>query len=73
MTNGYNTSANQTKNNMYNYNPNQSPNLTLKGSVSEYNYTDLYDGKTMELYVSDTENGNKPHNSIWSINMEYVT
>ena len=41
MTNGYNTSANQTKNNMYNYNPNQSPHLTLKGSVSEYNYTEI--------------------------------
>ena len=69
MTDGYSTSVNQIKNNTYNYNPNQSPNLVLEGYVSEYNYTDLYDGKTMELYVSDTENGNKPHNSISSINM----
>ena len=67
MTNGYNTSANQTKNNMYNYNPNQSPHLTLKGSVSEYNYTDLYDGKTMELCVGGTGSGNNDHQSIWSI------
>ena len=69
MANGYNTSANQTKNNMYNYNPNQSPNLVLEGYASKYNYVDLYEGKIMESSVSDTKNGNKSHNSIWSMNM----
>lgn len=69
MADGYNTSANQTKNKAYNYAPNQSPNIVLEGYASEYNYTDLYDGQTMESSSSDTKNGDRSYDSVWSINM----
>ena len=69
MANGYNTSANQTKNKAYNYNPNQSTNLVLEGYAAEYNYVDLYDGQTMESSASETKNGNKSYDNVWSMNM----
>jgi len=69
MANGYNTSANQTKNKAYNYNPNQSPNLVLEGYAAEYNYVDLYDGQTMESSASNTKNGDKSYDNVWSMNM----
>ena len=71
MADSYNTSANQTKNKAYNYNPNQSPNLTLKGSVSEYNYTEIYDAAEPE---SNNGTNTKParqssNMGVWNINM----
>lgn len=69
MSNDYNTSVNQTKNKAYNYNPSQAPNITLKGSVEEFNYVDLYDGQTMESSASETHNGDRSYDSVWSMNM----
>lgn len=70
MANGYNTSANQTKNKAYNYNPNQSPNLVLEGYASTYNYVDLYDGQTMETSAEETKNSERSsYGGAWSLNM----
>lgn len=70
MVFGYNTSANQTRNTAYNYDPSQAPNVDISGSKS-FNYTEIYDSATPESSVSTTKNkgGSSTSVGVWGITM----
>lgn len=71
MTNGYNTSVNQTKNNAYSYNPNTPPNTTiLSGGVSKFNYSEVYSSNG-ETSASSTKNNSTKSSAtgVWGITM----
>ena len=70
MTNGYNTSVNQTKNNAYSYNPNNPPNVTLSGGVSKFNYSEVYSGNG-ETSANTTKNNPTKSSAtgVWGITM----
>lgn len=70
MANGYNTSANQTRNNAYNYDPSQAPSVDINGGKS-FNYTEIYSNASPESSAGSTKNKNSSSSSVglWGINM----
>ena len=71
MAYGYNTSANQTRNNSYSYSPSQEPQTSVANGDKSFNYSEIYDSANPESSAQSTKNNNSKSSSVgvWGITM----
>lgn len=70
MAYGYNTSANQTRNNTYTYSKGISPNTHVADGDKTFNYSEIYSSNTVNSSANKTKNKTtKTTTGVWGITM----